>query len=125
MKEIVTNLTIDRDYLINTLADLISINSINPSLVKDGPGEAEIAEYITDALHNLNLNVHTHAPEPGRVSVVGLLKGECRGRSLMLNAHVDTVGVDGMSEPFSATVRSGRMYGRGAYDMKGSLAQHV
>ncbi len=122
MKEIVTNLTIDRDYLINTLTDLISINSINPSLVKNGPGEAEIAEYITDALHNLNLNVHTHAPEPGRVSVVGLLKGERRGRSLMLNAHVDTVGVDGMSEPFSATVRNGRMYGRGAYDMKGSLA---
>ncbi|MGQ0604217.1 MAG: M20/M25/M40 family metallo-hydrolase, partial [Anaerolineales bacterium] len=37
-------------------------------------------------------------------------------------AHTDTVGVDGMPDPFSATVREGRMYGRGAYDMKGSLA---
>jgi acetylornithine deacetylase len=40
----------------------------------------------------------------------------------MLNAHVDTVGVDDMLDPFSATVRDGKLYGRGAYDMKGSLA---
>lgn len=40
----------------------------------------------------------------------------------MLNAHYDTVGVDGMPEPFSAAIRDGKLYGRGAYDMKGSLA---
>jgi acetylornithine deacetylase len=40
----------------------------------------------------------------------------------MLNAHYDTVGVDGMREPFSAAIRDGKLYGRGAYDMKGSLA---
>jgi acetylornithine deacetylase len=40
----------------------------------------------------------------------------------MLNAHFDTVGVDGMDAPFSAAVRDGRMYGRGSFDMKGSLA---
>ncbi len=40
----------------------------------------------------------------------------------MLNAHYDTVGVDEMPEPFSAAVRDGKLYGRGAYDMKGSLA---
>jgi acetylornithine deacetylase len=40
----------------------------------------------------------------------------------MLNAHYDTVGVDGMEEPFSGETRQGRLYGRGAYDMKGSLA---
>ena len=39
----------------------------------------------------------------------------------MLNAHYDTVGVDGMPEPFSAAIRDGKLYGRGAYDMKGSL----
>lgn len=43
-------------------------------------------------------------------------------RSLVLNAHLDTVGVAGMPEPFRARVENGRLYGRGSYDMKGSLA---
>lgn len=44
------------------------------------------------------------------------------GRSLLLNGHVDTVGVVGMSEPFRPRVEGGRLYGRGAYDMKGGVA---
>jgi acetylornithine deacetylase len=115
-------LTIDRDYLIKTLSDLIRLNSINPQLVPDGAGEAEIAAYIAGALRRLNLEVITHEPEPRRVSVVGKLKGKGRGRSLMLNGHVDTVGVVGMPAPFAAAIRDGRMYGRGTYDMKGSIA---
>jgi acetylornithine deacetylase len=115
-------LTIDREYLIKTLSDLIRINSVNPQLVPDGTGEAEIAAYIVGALRRLNLEVMKHEPEPGRVSVVGKLKGKGRGRSLILNGHIDTVGVAGMLEPFSAAIRDGRMYGRGTYDMKGSIA---
>src|SRR5207237_3809647 len=61
-------------------------------------------------------------PEPGRPSVVGVLRGSGGGRSLMLNAHLDTVGVAGMADPFTARVDGRRLYGRGAYDMKGSLA---
>jgi acetylornithine deacetylase len=116
------NLIIDREYLTNTLADLIHINSINPKLVPDGPGEAEIAAYIAEALRRLNLEVMMHEPEPRRVSVVGRLKGQGGGRSLMLNGHLDTVGIESMPEPFSAAIRNGKMYGRGAYDMKGSIA---
>jgi acetylornithine deacetylase len=115
-------ITIDSKYLIKTLSDLIRINSINPQLVPDGAGEAEIAAYIAGALRRLNLEVITHEPEPGRVSVVGKLKGKGGGRSLMLNGHIDTVGVAGMPEPFSAAIHNGRIYGRGAYDMKGSIA---
>jgi acetylornithine deacetylase len=116
------NLTIDSEYLIKTLANLIRINSINPQLVPEGRGEAEMAAYIAEALRRLNLEVMMHEPAPGRVSVVGRLQGKGGGRSLMLNGHIDTVGVEGMPEPFSAAIRNGRMYGRGAYDMKGSLA---
>jgi acetylornithine deacetylase len=116
------NLAIDGEYLLKTLADLIRINSINPKLVPDGPGEAEIAAYIVEALRRLHLEVMMHEPEPGRVSVVGKLKGQGGGRSLMLNGHIDTVGIEGMPEPFSAAIRQGRMYGRGTYDMKGSIA---
>jgi len=121
-KEHVLNLTIDRHYLIETLAHLIRINSINPTLVPGGPGEAEIAAYVADLLRSLELDVATHEPMPGRVSTVGILKGSGGGRSLMFNAHTDTVGIEGMPEPFSAAIRDGKMFGRGAYDMKGSLA---
>jgi acetylornithine deacetylase len=44
------------------------------------------------------------------------------GRTLLLNGHLDTVGVVGMERPFGAELRNGRLYGRGAYDMKGALA---
>lgn len=115
------NLKIDRDYLTQTLTDLIGINSINPQLVPAGHGEAEIAAYIAEALRRLNLEVMTHEPQAGRVSVVGRLQGKGHGRSLMFNGHIDTVGVEGMPEPFSAAIRNGKMYGRGAYDMKGSI----
>lgn len=115
-------IAVDREYLLDTLTDMVRINSVNPSLDPAGAGESEIAAYLADAMHMLKLEVATHEPEPGRPSVVGRLKGTGGGRSLMLNGHVDTVAVDEMLDPFSAVVRNGKMYGRGAYDMKGSLA---
>jgi len=116
------SIAIDGDYLVRTLTDLVRINSINPTLVAGGAGEAEIGGYVAESLRQAGLEVRKIEPEPGRPSVVGVLRGGRPGRSLMLNAHYDTVGVDGMPEPFSAAIRDGRLYGRGAYDMKGSLA---
>jgi len=116
---------IDRDYLFKTLADLVRINSINPTLVPGGKGEAEISDYVALSLGSLGLDVQRLEPEPGRVSVLGTLRGSGGGKSLMLNAHYDTVGVDGMQEPFSGSIRDGNMYGRGSYDMKGSLAAQM
>ncbi len=113
---------IDRSYLTRMLSELIRINSINPDLVPGGPGEAEIATYIAGALRDLGLEAATHEAAPGRVSVVGRLRGTGGGRSMMLNGHIDTVGVAGMDAPFSADLRNGNMYGRGAFDMKGSVA---
>ncbi len=116
-------LTIDREYLTKTLINLVRINSINPTLVPGGAGEAEIADFTAASLRDMGMaEVVIHEPEPGRPSVVGTLPGGGDGRSLMLNAHYDTVGVEGMVNPFSAAVRDGRLYGRGAFDMKGSLA---
>jgi acetylornithine deacetylase len=115
-------LVIDRAYLCETLRDLVQINSINPTLDASGAGEAEIAGYVAASFTRAGLEPRRYEPEPGRVSVVGTLAGSGGGHSLMLNAHHDTVGVIGMSEPFSGAVRDGKLYGRGAYDMKGSLA---
>jgi len=114
--------TIDRKYLVGTLAHLIRINSINPSLVPGAPGEGAIATSVADRLRWLGLDVVTLESHPGRPSVIGTLRGAGGGRSLMLNAHLDTVGVDGMPDPMTPIVRDGKMHGRGAYDMKGSLA---
>jgi acetylornithine deacetylase len=117
------NYSIDRDYIIQTLAELVRINSANPSLSADGKGEAELGAFVASELEKLGTKVDTYVLQPGRVNVVGVLKGSGNGRSLLLNAHMDTVGVDGMViEPFGAEIRDGRMYGRGSQDMKGSLA---
>jgi acetylornithine deacetylase len=113
---------IDGDYTRRMLARLVGINSINPSLAPGAPGEREIARFIADSLGACGLAVEIFEPEPGRTSVLGRLAGAGGGRSLMLNAHCDTVDVAGMAEPFSGAIREGKLYGRGAYDMKGSLA---
>jgi acetylornithine deacetylase len=113
---------IDGAYLVETLADLTRINSINPSLVPGAPGEAEAGAYMKEALGRLGLEVTLAEATPGRPSVIGILHGTGGGRSLMLNGHLDTVGVDGMPDPFVPAIRDGRMYGRGTFDMKGSLA---
>jgi acetylornithine deacetylase len=117
-----TNLTIDHDYLQHTLANLVRINSINPSLTPGGAGEKDIAAYLMRAMQQLGLDVVQQEPAPDRISVVGTLRGSGHGRSLMLNGHIDTVGVEQMRDPFSAEIREGKLYGRGAYDMKGSVA---
>lgn len=116
---------IDRDFLFTTLADLVRINSVNPTLSPGGPGEAEIGEYVAKSLAGIGLGVRKFEPEPGRVTVAGTQRGSGGGKSLMLNAHYDTVGVEGMEEPFSAAIRDGKMFGRGSYDMKGSLAAQM
>ena len=54
--------------------------------------------------------------------MIAVARGSGGGRSLLLNAHLDTVGVGGMDAPFEPRIESGRLYGRGAYDMKGALA---
>ena len=66
--------------------------------------------------------MHVEEAAPGRPNVVGVARGSGGGRSLLLNGHLDTVGLldpDGGVRP---RVEDGRLYGRGAYDMKGSLA---
>ncbi len=107
------------------LADLVQIDSRNPDLSDEGPGEAEAAAYVAAAMQDLGLEVDHWEAAPGRPNVVGVLRGTGGGRSLMWNAHTDTVGVEGMEAPFDPVVRAGRLYGRGAQDMKASLVAHL
>jgi acetylornithine deacetylase len=104
------------------LAQLVAIDSINPDLVPGGAGEAAIARFIAEWLERAGLVVEMDEPAPGRPSVIGIARGSGGGRSLMLNAHMDTVGVAGMERPHEPFVKDNRLYGRGAFDMKGGLA---
>lgn len=101
---------------------LVSTPSVNPTLESSGTGEAEIAALVADWLEAWGFATDVTEVRPGRPNVVGRLR---RGgdRRLILNGHLDTVGVEGMSvAPFSAEVRNGRLWGRGACDMKAGVA---
>jgi acetylornithine deacetylase len=104
------------------LSQLVAIDSVNPDLVAGGVGEAEIARFVAHWLEERGLDVEVEEVAPGRPNVVGIARGAGGGRSLLLNAHTDTVGYAGMDRPLEAVVSDGRLYGRGAYDMKASLA---
>ena len=95
---------------------------MNPELVPGGAGEGEIARFVASWLDEAGLETETEEVAPGRFNVVGVAGGTGGGRSLLLNAHMDTVGAAAMESPFEARVEDGRLYGRGAYDMKASLA---
>jgi acetylornithine deacetylase len=103
-------------------AQLVAIESINPDVVSNGSGEGEIARFVAEWCERAGLETTLIEPAPGRPNVVAVARGSGGGGTLILNAHTDTVGVAGMTDPFEARLDGGRLYGRGTYDMKGSLA---
>jgi acetylornithine deacetylase len=100
----------------------VAIDSVNPDLVPGGAGEAAIAAFVADWCRGAGLEVTVEEAAPGRPNVVAVARGTGGGRSLMLNAHTDTVGVAGMRRPHEPVIEGSRLYGRGSYDMKGGLA---
>ncbi len=113
----------DGAYVITLLRELLRINSVNPMFGEKGAAaEGAIAAYVASVLRRIGVATQVHECAPGRVSVVGVLKGSGGGRSLMLNGHLDTVALGGMKAPLEGRVEGGRIYGRGAYDMKGGVA---
>ncbi|HWQ15032.1 MAG TPA: ArgE/DapE family deacylase [Roseiflexaceae bacterium] len=110
------------DAVTHLLADLVAIDSVNPDLVPGGAGEGEVARFIAGWLRAAGLEAHLDEVRPGRPNVVAVARGTGGGRTLLLNGHIDTVGVAGMRDPHRPVIEGGRMYGRGAYDMKCGVA---
>jgi acetylornithine deacetylase/succinyl-diaminopimelate desuccinylase-like protein len=108
--------------LASLAASLVETESINPGLGVGGSGERAAAEVVVEWARAAGLDVEIDNVMPGRPNVVVTARGTGGGRTLLLNGHLDTVGVVGMVEPFAVRVADGRLYGRGAYDMKGALA---
>lgn len=103
------------------LKRLVAIDSINPALIPGAAGETAIAHFIADWAEGAGLEVRMVEPVAGRPSVIAIARGTGGGKSLILNAHTDTVGVAGMTDPLTPRVEGNRLYGRGAYDMKAGL----
>lgn len=105
------------------LAEVIAIDSVNPDLSPGGDGEAAIAAFCSDWLRGRGLEVHRLERRPGRPSIVAVARGSGGGSSIMINGHLDVVGVaDYEGDPFRPVVEDGRMHGRGSYDMKAGVA---
>jgi acetylornithine deacetylase len=113
------------DPAIRLLRDLVAVNSVNPTLAKGAPGEREVADLIAAEMRRGGLDVSIEIVADGRPNVVGVLEGRAKGRTLMFCGHTDTVGVTGMIDPFTPIERDGRLYGRGAQDMKGGVAAMI
>ncbi|MBN9390991.1 MAG: ArgE/DapE family deacylase [Chloroflexi bacterium] len=115
--------------LTDLLAQLVEIDSVNPSLVPGGAGELAIARFVAGWLEKAGLETTIEEIAPGRFNVIAIARGQGqdggKSRSLLLNAHLDTVGTGNMQNPLKAEISGGRLYGRGALDTKGGLAAYM
>lgn len=108
--------------VVATLSDLVRINSVNPAY-QGGVGEAGVAAYVREFFQEAGIEVWEQEVFPGRNNVIACLPGRDRGRRILLEAHMDTVSVEGMTiPPFEPRTAAGRIHGRGACDTKAGLA---
>ena len=108
--------------VLETLADLVRINSVNSSY-DSGPGEAAVAAYVRHFWEQRGIEVWEQEVFPGRNNVIARIPGRDSSRRVILEAHMDTVSVKGMTiDPFDPVVTDGKMYGRGSVDDKAGLA---
>ncbi len=117
------NEALSRSAVLDLLQQLIRIPSVNPTLVPEEPhGEAALAAFARDWLARQGLRAWLEEPAVGRPNAVAEV-GEGEGPTLILCAHLDTVGTAGMTiAPFEPRVVDGKVFGRGSYDMKGGVA---
>jgi acetylornithine deacetylase/succinyl-diaminopimelate desuccinylase-like protein len=121
---------VDRDLVVNLLRDLVAIDSVNPTLVPGARGEAAASQFFCKFLRERGIPAELEEAAPGRPNVVALLpagstanqSGGKNSAALAILAHIDTVGAGDMPEPFTPRECDGRLYGRGALDIKSGVA---
>ncbi len=121
---------VDRDLAVKLLRDLVAIDSVNPTLVPGARGEAAASEFLCKFLREQGIAAELEEAAPGRPNVVALLspataianRTEKKSAALAILAHIDTVGAGDMPDPFTPRERDGRLFGRGALDIKSGVA---
>ena len=118
--------SINKKKLLKNLQNLVSIESVNPSLAAEGSGEEKIGRFLYHCLKELGLDTHKQSVTSDRSNIIGILRGKGNGKTLLLNGHMDTVGIAGMEiEALRAEYKRGRVYGRGSADMKAGIAAMI
>ncbi|MCU0625892.1 MAG: ArgE/DapE family deacylase [Gemmatimonadaceae bacterium] len=106
------------------LETLVRVDSRNPDLVPGAPGEANCAHVLAEVLGGWGFRLQWQDAAPGRPNLVARIGAARPGApTLLFNGHLDVVGTDGMTHaPFAPHVADGRLYARGACDMKAGIA---
>jgi succinyl-diaminopimelate desuccinylase len=119
-KDVLDRVRRAEDEIAAVCRDLIRIPSENP------PGDVtDIARYVEDVLKRWKCDVRRIEPAPGRVNLVATWDSGRPGKHLVFNGHLDTFPAGPLDlwqhDPFAGDVEEGRLYGRGAIDMKGGV----
>src|SRR3989442_840370 len=108
--------------VVQTLADLVRINSVNPAY-EGGRPESEIVSFIARFFQQQGIETREQEVFPGRPNLIARLPVRTSSRRLFCEPHTDTASAGGMSiPPFEPSVSEGRLYGRGSCDTKAGLA---
>ncbi len=119
---------VDGAYCIDLARRLVRIPSVYRP---DDPSanESAVAALVAAELRALGLDVHVEEAAPGRPNVIGDWTGQGAGPLLILEGHSDVVTEGDPAAwsvpPFGGVVTDGRLYGRGAADMKGGVAAAI
>jgi len=118
---------IDEEEIIRWTQELVRI----PSVYRPEEGEAEepAARWVEARFKEIGLETSFEVVEPGRPNVIGIQRGAEGGKTLMFEGHTDVVTEGDATQwtypPFGAEIADGKMYGRGANDMKGGLVAAI
>lgn len=121
----------DEEYLVELTQELVRFKSVNPKFIPPSATseETQLQEHVADLLNGLGLATETWDALPGRPNVVATMRGSTNGRSMVLNGHIDVVPEGDPAkwhhDPYGASLENGRLYGRGACDMKGGVGAMI
>ena len=115
--------TVDALLILKKLVSIPSVNPMGRDVSGDEYYEGRVTEWLVSWLQLHHLPFEIVETAPGRANVISRIDSPGATRTILLDAHQDTVPVDGMTiPPYEPTERDGRIYGRGSCDVKGGMA---
>lgn len=130
-QKVLATLDAEEDFLVGLTRDLVRIPTVNPKFERDAAinREEELQAFLKGVMEEAGLACELQEVFPGRPNLIGHGGAGSDARSLILNGHIDVVPVGERSlwsvDPFGGELREGRLYGRGAVDMKAGVAAAV